>query len=159
MTRYAANTEVSCDRSRAEIESIIRRYGASQFVYGWSEDKAMIGFACNDRNVRFELPLPSRDDPEFAQTPAGRRRRSSDAQEIAWEQACRQRWRALALVIKAKLEAVDAEITTFEDEFLAHIVLPGGQTVGQAIVPRLEGSVSSRSVIALLSGPGRQTHD
>ena len=35
-----------------------------------------------------------------------------------WEQACRQRWRALALVIKAKLEAIDAEISTFEEEFL-----------------------------------------
>jgi hypothetical protein len=45
------------------------------------------------------------------------------------EKACRQRWRALALCIKAKLEAVEAGITQFEEEFYAHIVLPGGRTI------------------------------
>ena len=42
--------------------------------------------------------------------------RQADAAEVAgmlkhWEQACRQKWRALALVIKAKLEAVAAGAT------------------------------------------------
>jgi hypothetical protein len=45
-------------------------------------------------------------------------------------QATRQRWRALALVIKAKLEVVESGISIFEDEFMANIVLPGGDTVG-----------------------------
>ena len=42
---------------------------------------------------------------------------------------CRQRWRALNLAIKAKLEAVESGIVTFDQEFLAHIVGPSGQTV------------------------------
>ena len=41
-------------------------------------------------------------------------------------QACRQRWRALLLIIRAKLEAVESGITTLESEFLANIVLPDG---------------------------------
>jgi hypothetical protein len=151
--RYAVNTDVSCDRSRAEIEGIIRRYGASQFMYGWADDRAVIGFACKSRHVRFELPLPKRDDPDFAKTPAGRRHRSPVAQEAAWEQACRQRWRALALVIKAKLEAVETGITTFDDEFLAHIVLPGGQTVGQYILPRLDKVSANGAIAGLLPAP------
>lgn len=64
-------------------------------------------------------------------TPTGRRTRSDDAAEKAWEQATRQRWRALHLVVKAKLEAVESGITVFDDEFLAHIVLPDGGTVGR----------------------------
>ena len=39
---------------------------------------------------------------------------------------------------KAKLEAVESEITTFEEEFLAHILLPDGQTAGDYLLPQLE---------------------
>jgi hypothetical protein len=153
MRRYAENTEVSSDRSRAEIEGIIRRYGASQFLYGWEANKAVIGFACQRRHVRFELPLPDRDNEQFAKTPAGRRSRSPAAQEAAWEQSCRQRWRALGLVIKAKLEAVETGITTFDDEFLAHIVLSNGQTLGQYAIPRLDSLSGNGRIAGLLPGP------
>lgn len=47
----------------------------------------------------------------------------------------RTRWRALLLVIKAKLEAVESNIATFEDEFLAHVLLPNQQTVAEYIGP------------------------
>jgi len=42
------------------------------------------------------------------------------------------------LVIKAKLEAVETGITTFQDEFLAHIMLPDGSTVSEFVGPQLE---------------------
>jgi hypothetical protein len=35
-----------------------------------------------------------------------------------------RRWRALLLMIKAKVEAVESGVVTFEDEWLAHFVLP-----------------------------------
>jgi hypothetical protein len=57
--------------------------------------------------------------------------------------ATRQRWRALVLVLKAKLEAVASGISTVESEFLAGIVLPNGMTLGQAVLPRLSDAVSS----------------
>lgn len=140
MSRYAANTSVSVERSRAEIESTLVRYGASSFMYGWDVKGAMIAFVVNaeggqQRQVRFHLPLPSRDETRFTQHSRGRR--TPEAAEGLWEQACRQRWRALALVVKAKLEAVETGIATFEDEFLAYIMLPEGQTVGQWIGPQL----------------------
>lgn len=99
----------------------------------------MLAFVANGRQVRFVLPLPDRDAPEFTKTPTGRDRSASAANE-AYEQAVRQRWRALALVIKAKLEAVDTGIVDFTSEFLAHLVLPGGggETVGEAVVPRID---------------------
>jgi hypothetical protein len=59
------------------------------------------------------------------------------------------------LVIKAKLEAVEGGITTFEDEFLAHIVLPDGQTVAHHVRPRIEAVYSSGEVQALLPTPSR----
>jgi hypothetical protein len=135
--RYAADTNVPSDRSRAEIERILARYGAQQFAYGWDPTRAMIGFVARDRQIKFILPLPDREDWSITHTPARRQRRTPAQAEAAYEQAVRQRWRALTLVIKAKLEAVEAGITTFEDEFLAHTVLPDGRTAGEWITPQI----------------------
>jgi len=67
-----------------------------------------------------------------------------------WEQACRQRWRALALVIKAKLEAVGSGISVFEEEFLANIVMPDGSTFGAYALPQIEHIYETRELPALL---------
>jgi hypothetical protein len=51
--------------------------------------------------------------------------RTDKAIARAIDQADRQRWRALYLVIRAKLEAVEAGIAVYEQEFLAFISSPG----------------------------------
>ena len=35
MSRYAEQTSVAAERSRAEIEGTLTRYGATAFMYGW----------------------------------------------------------------------------------------------------------------------------
>jgi len=137
MSRYAAQTKTTSDRSRAEIEKTLVRYGADGFSYGWDGTAAIIAFRMDGRMVRFQITMPDINDDEFQLTDTGRER-SQPAIEKAWEQAGRQRWRALALVVKAKLEAVESDITTFDEEFMAHLVLPNGQTVGQYTLPQLE---------------------
>ena len=77
-------------------------------------------------------------------------RSKPEAIENAYEQAVRQRWRALALVIKAKLEAVESGITVFDKEFMAHIVLPDGKTVGEHMLPQIESSYETGSMPPLL---------
>jgi hypothetical protein len=151
VSRYADSTAVSSERSRAEIESTLRRYGADGFAYGWDRSSALVMFTANARQVRFQLPLPDPLSREFTLTPTGRDRSRSQA-EAAFEQAVRQRWRALALVIKAKLEAVETGITEFEDEFLAHMVLPDGTTVGDWARPQLAAVYESGRMPALLPG-------
>lgn len=156
MSRYAEATTVSSEKSRAEIEATLQRYGADQFLYGWDQDKAVIQFRAHGRHVRFVLVLPDRADPTFTKTPARKTTRTPEQAHAAWEQACRQRWRALALVTKAKLEAVESEITTFEDEFLAHIVLPDGQTAGDWLRPQMAAAYELGTMPSLLSiGPAR----
>jgi hypothetical protein len=139
MGEYAKNTSVSVEKSKGEIDRTLQRYGADQFISGWDtkQNMAMIGFSMNSRQIRFFLPLPEQDDPEFTKTPTGKRKKP-DAALAAWEQGCRQRWRALALMIKAKLEAVESGITEFEDEFMAHIILPNGTTFGDWAKPQIE---------------------
>ena len=141
MSRYAENTSVSTEKSRAEIETTLTRYGATAFAYGWEGNRASIQFEAKGRRIRFDLPLPDPKAERFtmtAHTDKWRRKPlSAEKARAAWEQGCRQAWRALALVIKAKLEAVAAGITEFESEFLANIVLPDGSTVAQQVRPKI----------------------
>lgn len=152
--RYAQNTSVSTEKSRAEIEKTLQKYGATGFAYGWQDAYAVIMFRMHDRQIRFLLPLPDRSSKEFLYTPARGRVRSNEEAFAAWEQACRQKWRALALAIKAKLEAVESEITSFEDEFMAHTMLPGGKSVGDWMRPQIESAYSSGKMPPLLTFGG-----
>lgn len=157
MARYAQQTTVSTDSSRAEIEHTLNRYGATGFAYAREGDKAMVAFGIQGRRVRFMLPLPDQQDRAFTHTRTGRERGRGQYPHAvlkAWEQACRQRWRALALCIKAKLEAVEAGIVTFDEEFLAHIVLPGGQTFGEQQIPHLDEALAGRPMPPLLTMGG-----
>lgn len=149
--RYAAGTDVSSGRSREEIERTLARYAATSFMYGWDGDRAVLGFVVNSRQVRFVLPMPDRKDRALTHTPARGNRRSDTAIEEAFEQAVRQRWRALALVIKAKLEAVTAGIVTFEDEFAMHMLLPDGRTVAEHVIPAIDEAYKTGRVASMLA--------
>jgi hypothetical protein len=151
--RYAADTSVSADKSRAEIERILMRYNATSFAYGWQGNEATIMFDKDGRRIRFNLPLPDKASKEFWLTPSRRQRRTADQAQAAWEQATRQRWRALALLIKAKLEAIESNISTFESEFLNKTVLPGGMTVDTWLLPQIEQAYLEQRLPPLLPGP------
>lgn len=135
MAKFAAATTVATEKSKAEIEATVRRYGASGFTSGWQANLAAIGFVIDGRQVRFRMELPDPASDDFCCYMQGSTKftRAITASQKLWEQACRQKWRALALVIKAKLEAVDAGISVIQDEFLANIVLSDGRTVGETI--------------------------
>jgi hypothetical protein len=93
--QFAAKTAVPVDRSRSEIERTLTRYGAEAFSYGWDGDRAVVMFQAQGRRIRFDVVVPDQ---------------SSETKRAQVE---RQRWRALLLVIKAKLEAVAIGIVTF----------------------------------------------
>jgi len=136
--RYAATTSVPVERTKQEIERALMNYGADQFISGWEHGRAMLGFRVKDRQVRFELTLPTADS----------------RRQIKIDQETRQRWRALLLVIKAKLEAVASDIATFEQEFLAHIVLPNNRTVGDMLIPQISNAYKTGKMPKLLGDGG-----
>lgn len=106
---YAEGTKVSVKKSRDEIERILERYGSTAFGYIRNEKLAAISFTANGHQIRFQMPIPPVQSEEM------------------------RRWRALALCIKSKLEAVNSKIVSFDDEFLAHIVMPDGRTVAESL--------------------------
>lgn len=149
--RFAADTSVPMDRSIAEIRTTVRRYGASEFMHMESDAQAAVAFTMRGRRILFRLSMPDPKSRAFTHTEAQRKPRTSAAAHAAWEQACRSRWRALALVIKAKLEAVEVGIVVFGDEFLANTVPPGASvTFGEAVRERMEIAHRDGAITPLL---------
>jgi hypothetical protein len=134
--RYAAETEVPVERSKRTIELLLQQHGAEQYHTGWDQARDIIEFGWQGKQIRFVLPRPKKD--AYSLSDRGFTR-SASQQQRALEQADRQRWRALYLVVRAKLEAVEAGIAVFEEEFMAFIVVPGrNQTIGEILVPQIK---------------------
>ena len=157
--KYASETIVPVEKTRAEIESTCMRYGASSFSSGWDnrENAAAVLFQMKGRTLKFILPLPDKSDKRFTHGRVGHssviRPFPSERAAKNWEQACRQKWRALLLAIKAKLEAVESQISTFDSEFMSHIVLPDGYTIGERMLPKIAEALEGKELPPLLMLP------
>lgn len=146
--RYAQNTKVPVDKSRSEVERLLMKNGATQFVIGGGIGQALLAFEIktsdNDgepvtRRLRFLVPMPTQT-------------RNMSEHKVKAE--TKRRWRALLLVLKAKLEAVKSQIVTFDQEFLAHIVVEGSTTVGDRMVPALTKAIEQGGNLPPLLGAG-----
>jgi hypothetical protein len=131
MARFAETTRVPVDRSRAEIEQCLKRYGASAFGYMTEIGRTILIFEAKGRKIKISVNMP----------------KGTTEKE---NQQARQKWRALLLVIKAKLESVSSEIETFEEAFYANVVLPDGATVYERTHAEVALSYSRGQVQPLL---------
>lgn len=126
---YAKRTTVSADRSIQEIVSTLKRYGATGYGFGNANNVGMVAFEAQGRRVRFRANLPNQDKHP---------------------QEYRTRWRALLLAIKAKLESVASGIETFDEAFMAQIVMPNGQTYGEWSLPQISHAYETKEMPPLL---------
>jgi hypothetical protein len=143
MSRYAEGTAVPVERSEAEIKRVLQRYGAEKIGIMSEPTKATIYFGVKGRDVQMALPLVRKGDAS---------KKGQAWTENAAQAEGRRRWRVLVLTLKAMLEAVESQITTFDAVFLAHIALPGtGRTIGEELVPKLPELYKGASLRALLA--------
>lgn len=115
------------------------RHGVERQATAHEPGRAVVVFEKEGRRVRFEMALPAGRDFQDTRNP-----------QKEWEQACREKWRALLLALKAKFVSLETGIETFEEAFLAHIVLPGGGRVGEWMAPQLRESYASGRMPPLL---------
>lgn len=151
---YAEKTEIAFEKSIAEIIGLVRRAGAEQIGQMEETDRFVIGFKLAERLIRFVLPFPSLDE---IPTRDGNNRVLGDAQRRdRLDQRKRQRGRALMLVIKAKLEGVEAGIETIEEAFLANVVMSDGQTIYERVAAPMAleyQTATPRPFAGFLEGP------
>ena len=145
MKPYAEGTSVPVERSKAELDRLLSKHGATQRGMGSDDDAGMafVVFRMASRHIRLNVPLPKK--AEFQKHPDKRtynrvRGRTPEQQHRAWEQACRERWRALVLLVKAKLESIAIGQSSVEREFLPDVLLPNGKSVYEQIKVDIERS-------------------
>jgi len=110
---------------------------------------AFVQFQLHSRMLRYDVPTP---DVEDYRHDKGGRKRNAGAQQAAADAEHRRRWRALHLIIKAKLEIVASGDSSFDREFLADIMLPDGGTVGGHMLPQVAEAYASGKMPKLLPG-------
>jgi hypothetical protein len=148
--QYAHATTTTKTATLAELEKILTKYGCTSFVAGTHEGDATIAFRVNGLNVLMRVPLPRITERRFTHTPASNVARHPDKVFDEHQAAVRATWRALLLFVKAKLVGVDQGLTTIEQEFLPHILLPGGGTFGDTVIPQIREAYETGQMPALL---------
>ena len=147
MSLYAEGTSTSESKSKVEIDELLRKWKSTNVAVGEGAAGAVVYFGIGQWQVKFEVPMPSLGDAEKALKGKRSYHYPTTVQKTAWvEQERRRRWRALLLTVKAKLVSVENAIETFEQAFLAHLVIEGGQTVGQRVLPAIAETYKSGRV-------------
>jgi len=153
---FAKGTKVDIEKTEQQIKTMLRKAGAKAYATYETGDSASIAFHLHDLNIRMNLTMPSRDAERFTMRRANQSsvmvEQSAAAAEKLWEQACKERWRALHLCVKAKLEAIDAGVETIEDAFLAHVQTSDGETIGARLKPQLRDIIAGNAPLQI-TGP------
>lgn len=142
---YAKGTTVSVSSSQQEIAQTLHRYGVVTYSFGARPGEALVEFEMSDFPVRISVPLPAKPPKQMGTSPQTGRQVNLWTR---WEQEVKEAWRALLLLIKANLEAIERGIVTVEQAFLAYLVTNNGRTVGDQLIPELQ---KNRRLLALES--------
>lgn len=143
---YAKDTEVPFERSVAEIVGLLKKAGAEQIAQVDERARFTIEFSLADRMIRFRVESTGAEQIEAMRGP----RQDFARVEAQWH---RQRGRALLLVIKAKLESIESGVETFEEAFLANVVMANGETVYDRIAAPIAAEYATGAPTLLLTGP------
>lgn len=65
MSYYARGTEVSPEKTQAEIVQTLIRYKASDYMTGWASGSAVVGFKLDRRCIRISVKMPDQVDKAF----------------------------------------------------------------------------------------------
>lgn len=131
---FASGTTVPVVKSRLEIEALLVKHKATTAAAGFDEQRAIVAFTMQGRRIQFTIPLPRRDEPQFVFVKGSNWNKLTQAKgDDLFQAACRQKWRALLLALKAKFVALEENLETFDQVFLAHVLLDDGQTVYEAM--------------------------
>jgi hypothetical protein len=115
MPRLFHTTKVPVHRTVSEIIRVLQEHGATSVAVAHVPGAVQLAFTLGGRSVRLDVAQPDDDERE-----------------------CRRRLRVLMMSVKMKLDLIEDDSSTVEDEFMAHLVLPSGETVRQSAGPMLE---------------------
>lgn len=159
MRRYAEGTQVPIARSRAEVDKILRDWGADaiQWSDDFRKDQVLLRFLWTWEGqqyvARITLALPTADELSKDAVDGRSGRVSQGKLQTLMAGRGKQEHRILALWLKAAFNAVDAGIVTAEAIFLAFFEGRDGQTVAEVALPRLPDLLVGNATRLLPAAP------
>lgn len=160
----ATKSEVSVDKSVAQIKKLVMQFGASGFSTSEDYQKGIstITFVLNTavgQHVPVRIPVDVNRVYKalYADKPLPWSRNADTMKRNRMEQASRTAWRNVNLLVEAALSSVSLGVQTIEDVFLAHtlVVSDDGGTTRMADYLAATGGALAPGVRALL-GPPRE---
>jgi hypothetical protein len=129
--QYAQDTKVSPMQSLMQIQAALKKAGASQFMIISDDDHGYEGVAFKRAGISYHMKVGVPDEKRRAAL-----------------------LRALLLIVKAKIVAVDSGVRTFEEEFLNDILMADNRTMGQHATEDLRMSLETGQLLKSLPMPG-----
>ena len=131
--RHYEGTVVPESKTLTEIDQLLRRHKVNTVRWTTAVDMTRIEFSWafegQDLAYRIDLNIPVKDQYGSSLSERGR------------EQERRRLLRVLLNHIKAKLVAVEEELSEMEREFLPYLIVAGGATFGDVAVLEMKQSI------------------
>lgn len=152
------STSVPVERSQGEVRKLLVRYGAQRLAFGEERDDsgqrwAAVTFQADRHAVRLKVPLKRVNEGDVTDKYMRSRTKTKDeVRDAMYEQEKKRIWRVLAWNLKARMVAVEENVETFEEAFLAHLLNPQtGRTIYEQLAE--DGHVElAAPLLALPSG-------
>lgn len=130
--QYAERTKVSPMQTLMQIQAELKKAGASQFMLLSDDESMSEGIAFKRSGISYHMSVAVPDEKRRAPL-----------------------LRALLLIVKAKIVAVDSGVRSFEEEFLSDVLLPDNTTYGKRAVADIRRALESGHMPKALPMPGR----
>jgi len=139
------NTSIRPEKSQADITKELNRYGICEVQHTNQKSKFSVAFKVELEEV--PIPLMIRIDVPYDET-------KDTEDHLGWKNQ-RILYRTLFYYIKALLNTWDNGLKTFTEIFMPHLVLPGGGTVEQMLLPKIGEAITEGKMkdIQLLEEP------
>ena len=126
------NTTIRIEGTQAVITKELSRYGIYEIQHTNQKDRFSVAFRIELNEV--SIPLMVRIDVPY--------NRAEDEEDNYGFKNQRVLYRTLYYYIKTLLNTWDNGLKTFTEIFMPHLVLPGGGTIEQALLPKLRKAIT-----------------
>jgi hypothetical protein len=132
MNSYASGTKVSEAKSHFELQQLFKKFGCEGTGYMEHEDETRLMFAKDGVTYKFTLRFP---DGESQIKVGSNYRPGTHGSKLDYERA--RKMRALVMIVKAQLVAIEEGIATWDDMFIGQTVTDNGQTIAERWGPQV----------------------
>ena len=142
--RNYSTTTIRAENTQADISRELTKYGIQSVQHTSMPGGFSVAFQAEVQEVK--RPITIRIDIPWNQE-------KDKEDQFGWRDK-RIKYRVLFYYIKSLLTAWDNGLKAFTDIFMPHIVLPGGRTVSQDLLPKYTMAIESGEIedIKLLPG-------